>query len=162
MILRTIAITSGTVLLLAAVLYGRSADSTEPVENLGTLTCTASPGDKDLLGPEVRLSCAYEPTEGAKASFAGTIKRIDGQAQSDGKVVLVWAVLGPKADDTAAQLEGRYQGASTEGGRPNETGLVGGNGGHITLRPLTVDPGVGVGENAALTVMELQLSAMKA
>jgi len=166
MISRATIIASAAAGLSAALLYGYAAKSTEPATNLGTLTCTASPDDKDLLGAEQRVSCVFEPLTGSKASLDGTIKRIGGQSPVEAKVVLVWAVLGPSVDAAAKQLEGRYIGSPAEGrgtGDGRETnvgGLVGGNGGHFALRPLALDSSLG--ENAAIAVLELQLSSIKA
>ena len=124
--------------------------------------CVASPGEKDMLGPERQLSCTFEPLTGAKANFTGVVKRGGGgdEATSHAKTVLVWAVLGPRIDAAASQLEGRYVGAVGEGQGVNAPGLVGGHGGRIVLRPLTLD--ADLGENASVAVLELQLSSMKA
>jgi len=146
--------------LSAALLYGYAAKSTEPAAHLGTLTCTASPEDKDLLGAEQRVSCVFEPLAGTKANLDGVIKRTGAPSSVEAKFVLVWAVLGPKIDGAAKQLEGRYIGTRGEGRETSVSGLVGGNGGHFTLRPLTLEPNIG--ENAAIAVLELQLSAMRA
>ena len=136
------------------------AEAAEPVANIGTLTCVASPGEKQQLGPERALSCTFEPLEGPKAQLTGVVKRIGAQTPGDAKIVLAWSVLGPKIGGPASQLEGRYIGAIGEGRGANATGLVGGASGSITLRPLTLDPNIG--EDAALAVVELQLAAMKA
>lgn len=160
MTLRAILTVSAAMALFGAALYGHTAKSTEPMASMGTLTCIAEPGEKDLLGPEQRVSCEFEPLSGSKASLAGMIKRVGTQVPSDVKVVLAWAVLGPVSAVASEQLEGRYVGVGGEGRGVDTIGLVGGSGGHITLRPLMLDPAVG--ENAAHAVLELQLIAMKA
>ncbi len=145
---------------LVASVSSMTVEAVEPLANMGTLTCVASPGETEPLGPERQLSCTFEPLTGAKAQMTGTVKRIGAQTPSDAKIVLAWTVMAPKIDTPVNQLEGRYVGAVGEGRGANSTGLVGGAGGHITLRPLTLDPNIG--ENAALAVLELQLAAMKA
>ncbi|MGD9802027.1 MAG: DUF992 domain-containing protein [Hyphomicrobiaceae bacterium] len=145
---------------LAVVLSGSVAQSNEPVANAGTLTCVASPGDKDTLGPERAVNCVFEPLKGTKANLSGTIRRLGVQAPADAKLVLVWSVLGPTVDTASKQLEGRYVGTVGEGRGANAAGLVGGGDGHIALKPLTLD--LDTGENAAQAVLELQLSAMDA
>jgi hypothetical protein len=129
----------------------------QPVANMGTLTCAASPAEKELLGPDRKLSCTFEPLTGAKASFVGTIKRADTKNESGAKVILVWSVLGPKVGTSVKQLEGSYHGVV--GSEAN--GLVGGAAGDIALKPVTPDE-LDLGETAALAVLELQLAAMKA
>jgi hypothetical protein len=144
-----------------AFLTTGAVGAAEPVANIGTLTCIASPGEKEQLGPERELSCSFDPLQGPKAQLKGVVKQIGGQATpGDAKIVLVWSVLGPEIGGPASQLEGRYIGAYGEGRGANATGLVGGESGSIALRPLNLDPNVG--ENAALVVLELELSAMKA
>ncbi|MGE0766657.1 MAG: DUF992 domain-containing protein [Hyphomicrobiaceae bacterium] len=138
----------------------RPSTATEPVANIGTLTCVASPGDKETLGPERRVSCTFEPLTGPKANLGGTIKRVGAKTPSDAKIILAWSVMGPQVGATVKQLEGRYVGAVGEGRGANASGLVGGHGGHITLQPLTLDPNIG--KNAALAVLELHLAAIKA
>ncbi len=137
-----------------------AAEAAEPIANIGTLTCVASPGEKEQLGPERALSCTFEPLKGPKAQLKGVVKQIGAQMPGDANIVLAWSVLGPEIGGPARQLEGRYLGAIGEGRGVNATGLVGGESGSIALRPLTLDPNIG--ENATLTVLELQLSAMKA
>jgi hypothetical protein len=132
----------------------------EPLANMGTLTCVASPGETEPLGPERQLSCTFEPLIGPKAQLKGIVKQVGAQTAGDAKIVLAWTVLAPKVDTPAKQLEGRYVGAIGEGRGANATGLTGGASGSITLRPLTLDPNIG--ENAALAVVELQLAAMRA
>jgi hypothetical protein len=129
----------------------------QPVANMGTLTCAASPAEKELLGPDRKLSCTFEPLTGAKASFIGTIKRAGTKNESGAKVILVWSVLGPKVGTSVKQLEGSYHGVV--GSEAN--GLVGGAAGDIALKPVTPDE-LDLGETAALAVLELQLAAMKA
>jgi hypothetical protein len=131
-----------------------------PIANVGTLTCVTSPGDQDTLAPERQLSCTFTPISGVKAQMRGTIKRIGAQTRSDAKVVLAWTVMAPELGAPAKQLEGRYVGSIGEGRDANATGLIGGAGGNIALRPLNLE--ANKGENAALAVLELHLSAMKA
>jgi hypothetical protein len=147
---------------LLAMMWGALAVSmpvavAQPVANMGTLTCAASPAEKELLGPNRKLSCTFEPLTGAKASFIGTITRAKAKSTSDAKIILVWSVLGPKVNTSVKQLEGSYHGVV--GSEAN--GLVGGAAGGIALKPVTPDE-LGLGETAALSVLELQLAAMKA
>lgn len=150
---------AAVVLICASSVWSIAA---EELGEIGTLTCVASPGEKELLGPERELSCTFEPLNGAKVELKGVVKQVGtNTAPGTGKIVMVWSVLGPQKDGPPSQLEGRYIGALGESkigaGSP---GLVGGASGNLTLRPLT--PAPETGENIALAVIELQLVAMKA
>ena len=75
--------------------------------------------------------------------------------------MLVWSVLGPSVDTPVKQLEGRYLGSlASERDEDDAAGLVGGANANIRLKPLTLDPQLGT--NAALSVLELELAAMRA
>jgi hypothetical protein len=128
----------------------------QPVANMGTLTCAASPAEKELLGSDRQLSCTFEPLTGAKASLVGKIKRDETRNESGAKIILVWSVLGPKVGTSVKQLEGSYHGVA--GSEAN--GLVGGATGDIALKPVTPD-NLDLGETAAFAVLELQLAAIK-
>lgn len=126
--------------------------------NIGTLICTVSPGTAEPLGVERTLSCNFDPVSGVKASFTGIVKRVGAIAPGQRKIVVAWSVVGP-ADASAEQLEGRYVG-SLEKQRDTAAGLVGGRDGTIRLQPLAVGPDVG--ENAAVSIIDLELSGMRA
>lgn len=146
-------------LALAAITTGASPVNVQAAAaNLGTLICTVSPGTSEPLGDERKLSCNFEPVSGVKASFSGIVKRMGAVAPGQRKIVLAWSVVGP-ADASAEQLEGRYVG-SLEQQRATAAGLVGGKNGDIRLQPLAVAPDVG--ENAAVAIIDLELSGMRA
>lgn len=72
--------------------------------------------------------------------------------------MIAGSVVGP-ADASAELLEGRYVGSLEQQGA-TAAGLVGGRDGSIRLRPLTVAPDMG--ENAAVAIVDLELSGMRA
>jgi hypothetical protein len=133
----------------------------QPNANLGTLTCTVDPATEETFGVERELSCTFQPIAGPKIDLVGAVKRLGADVGGQGKVVLVWSVLGPTLDTPLKQLEGRYLGSLTsERGEADAAGLLGGANGNIRLKPLTLDPQLGT--NAALSVLELELATMKA
>lgn len=146
-------------LTLAAMTTGANAAAAQAAAaNIGTLICTVSPGTAEPLGAERKLSCNFEPVSGVKASLSGVVKRVGAVAPGQRKIVIAWSVVGP-AGASAEQLEGRYVG-SLEQQRATAAGLVGGKNGDIRLQPLAVAPDLG--ENAAVAIVDLELSGMRA
>ncbi|MGE0701655.1 MAG: DUF992 domain-containing protein [Hyphomicrobiaceae bacterium] len=146
--------------ILALAAHSRLVAAAEPVANIGTLTCVASPASKEPLGVERELSCTFAPVTGPQAKLTGVVKRLGAQVPGQAKIVLAWSVLAPDVATPAQSLEGRYVGSLGAPRNSESVGLVGGKGGGIALRPLTVAPDVG--SNAAISVVELELSAMRA
>jgi len=145
-------------MLVASLAAGQAQ---QPGTNVGTLTCTLDPATKEPFGVERELSCSFEPLVGPKADFVGVVKRLGAEAPGKAKIVLVWSVHAPSMETSLNELEGRYLGdLSAERSHGDTPGLVGGGKSNITLRPLTIDPSIG--KNAAISVLELELVAMKA
>jgi hypothetical protein len=148
-------------IITSALLLTGSLALAEPIANLGTLTCTVDPGTKEPFGVERELSCSFEPIVGSQVTFVGVVKRLGADVAGHAKIVLVWSVLGPSVDTPVKQLEGRYLGSlASERDQNDAAGLVGGANANIRLKPLTLDPQLG--GNAALSVLELELAAMRA
>lgn len=144
----------------SVMLLSGSLALAQPVANLGTLTCTVDPATKEPFGVERELSCTFEPVVGSKVDLVGVVKRLGTEIGGQQKIVLVWSVLGPSLDTPIKQLEGRYLGSfASPRNEADSAGLVGGAEANIKLRPLTLDPQLGT--NAAISVLELELAAMK-
>ena len=143
--------------LLASV---GAAPAQQPLANAGTLTCTLDPGTKEPFGVERQLSCSFEPVVGPKAKFAGVVKRLAAENPSQAKIVLVWSVRAPSTEIPLKQLEGPYVGKLGPAAPGQPPVLIGGRSGKISLQALTVDPKLGA--NAAVSILELELKAMKA
>ena len=126
--------------------------------NLGTLICTLDPGTRGQVGVERQISCNFNPVSGPNAKFKGIVKRVGAKIPGQRKIVLAWSVLGP-TNGSSDQLEGRYVGA-LESKPSMPAGLTGGRNGRVTLRPLAANPSIG--DNAAVSIMELDLSGMRA
>jgi hypothetical protein len=136
-----------------------SAPAQQPLANAGTLTCTLDPATKEPFGVERQLSCSFDPVVGTKANFVGVVKRLGAESPRQAKIVLVWSVRAPITEIPLKQLEGRYIGKLGPGAPGQEAALIG-KGGKIALQPLTIDPYLGA--NAAISVLELELKALKA
>lgn len=126
--------------------------------NLGTLICTLDPGTREQNAVERQISCNFNPVSGPNAKFKGIVKRVGAKIPGQRKIVLAWSVVGP-TNGSSEQLEGRYVGA-LESKPSMPAGLTGGRNGQITLRPLAANPSIG--DNAAVSIMELDLSGMRA
>ena len=128
---------------------------------VATLTCTVDPATKEPFGVERELSCTFEPVVGSKVDLVGVVKRLGAETGGQERIVLVWSVLGPSLDTPIKHLEGRYLGSlASPRNEADSAGLVGGAKANIVLKPLTLDPQLGT--NAAISVLELELAAMKA
>jgi hypothetical protein len=106
------------------------------------------------------LSCSFERVTGVKAYFVGAVKRLGADVPGKSKIVLIWSVLAPTQDTPISALEGRYVGNLDAERGSGARGLIGGAKSQIELKPLTIAPELG--SNAALSVLELELAAMRA
>lgn len=144
---------------IAAVLsMGADPAAAEVRQNVGTLTCTVEPSSDQ---PK-QITCRYHPTAGgAEAKFTGEIARLGADQRIDSNRVLVWMVLGVpefEASDLEAKFVRKNQSLPTVTEGAGES-LVGGVSDSIALVPPSGReqiPG-----NAAITVLELDLSALK-
>lgn len=150
-------LTTMTTVGLIVSAFSASAQSPKAATNVGTLTCLVAQAQDERNSVVRELSCTFQPTIGAAAKFTGIVKRFGTGIGGGAKTVMVWSVLAPRMDLEPRQLAGRYVGkfgaASTDRG-----GLVGGSANAIRLDPLTKPPA----SNAAISVIELELSAMRA
>lgn len=124
----------------------------------GVLTCTVEPEDRRVRP----LACSFHPSAGGPdARFTGAIARVGLEPQIESNRVLVWMVIGP-AGLEAEDIEGRFVRKNPPGAvvaKKYKEGLVGGSDDTIALVPPSGReqiPG-----NAALTVIELDLKALK-
>lgn len=116
---------------------------------------------RNLSACNANSRAPFEPIAGPKVGLVGVVKRFGAEIASQEKIVLVWSVLGPSSDTRANKIAGRYLGSLDSGRAEGDAvGLVGGADANITLKPLTIDPQLGT--NAAISVIELELTTMKA
>jgi hypothetical protein len=150
--------------LLGAALVGLTATaaSATPVQS-GVLECNVAPGVGFIIGSSRSLSCVFRPARGRPEFYRGTINRIGLDIGATGPGQYAWGVF------TAGfylrphyQLAGDYAGpgvgfALGAGGSANS--LVGGNGGSISLQPLS---GTSTGLNLSAGIGALTLQPVAA
>lgn len=160
---------------VAAVLAMATSDAVAQTDRAlaGRLSCTAEapepnskfdPGDLRAPATEVEVSCTYEPSTGPPSKFTGTIGHSGGTLPDEKnraeKRVYIWLVHGP-AGLSPANLSGIF--TRTEppapGVRPGfEQSLISADGTIALMPPTGTDQTPG---NAALTILELTLSAVR-
>lgn len=133
----------------------------------GRLSCTAEAKEEAPASRESarkhEVSCTFEPTTGTASKFTGTIGQSGGKLPEESggeKRVYIWLVHGP-AGLSAADLSGVF--TRTEPPGPNvrrgfEQALISADGAVALLPPTGADQLPG---NAALTILELSLSAVR-
>jgi hypothetical protein len=145
-----------------------SADPNAAIANAGTLTCVLSAASAN--GTSRSLSCTFVRATGPNAQFSGHVKSFGAVAPEGAKIVLVWSVLAPKADVDVGDLAGRYVGSvyqspqstadAKDQTRSKAGGLIGGSEQSIRLVPMSVGPNLGT--NVAASILDLELTSMKA
>jgi Protein of unknown function (DUF992) len=123
--------------------------------NLGVLTCTLM---KPAQEAAHKMTCGFKPTgTGVEEKYSGTIRE-SGKDLPPGKVVLIWAVLGPAEGKVRAGiLAQRYvKGRGSPGQAPM---LVGETNGAIALQFETNDSAA---TYDTITLMELELAGTPA
>lgn len=133
----------------------------------GRLSCTAeakeeAPASRESASKH-EVSCTFEPTTGTASKFTGTIGQSGGQLPEESggeKRVYIWLVHGP-AGLSAEDLSGIFTRTEPPGAnvrRGFEQALISANGAVSLLPPAGADQLPG---NAALTILELTLSAVR-
>ena len=134
--------------------------------NIGTLTCTLAESGEEVAAPPSQqraMICSFKPSGlGPEESYSGEIRKVGSTTELDGKLVLIWAVMGPSETALApGLLEQSYVGAlsSSIDGKPQRPKmLVGDKDANYGLRPMTDDSS----ENAAgnITVVTLKVKSI--
>jgi hypothetical protein len=154
-----------TVVVLAAFAPGVHAQTDRALA--GRLSCTAeakevAPASRESASKH-EVSCTFEPTTGAASKFTGTIGQSGGtlpESSGGEKRVYIWLVHGP-AGVAAEDLSGIFTRTEPPGAnvrRGFEQALISANGAVSLLPPAGADQLPG---NAALTILELTLSAVR-
>ncbi len=133
--------------------------------NLGTLTCTlAETGEEAATPPSQQrdMVCSFKPAgTGPEESYSGQIKKVGTQTELDGKLVLIWVVMGPdEREMKPGLLEQSYVGelSSSIDGKPQAPKmLVGNKDSAYGLRPMTDGS---ESANGNMTVVELKLRSV--
>lgn len=127
---------------------------------VGQLRCSVAGGVGFLITSSRALNCRYEPANGSRPQhYVGTIGRfgldvgVQGPGRLDWGVVSLGGAIGPGA------LQGSYAGgtaSATVGVGVGANALVGGNGGAVTLQPLSVQTQSGLDLAAGVGTMTLE------
>ncbi len=141
-------------LAVLAVAFIPGPGLTQPAP-IGTLTCTSMPSKARATADAV-LSCSFKGTSGLQFQYSGTLLRRGSAIATAGKRVYIWSVLAQREISSGAALVGRYVGQT--GGR--SAGL------HSQKRdtPVILNPArtSQLGENSSISVLELNLKAVRA
>ena len=123
--------------------------------NLGVLTCTFVKPAQDTAQ---KMTCGFKPAgSGAEQKYSGSIRE-SGQDLPAGKVVFIWAVLGPADGKIAAgSLSQRY--VKAQGAAAQAPMLVGETNPSIVLQSETND---GAATYDSIIRMELELTGTAA
>src|SRR4029079_693639 len=99
--------------------------------DVGVLTCTLAEHGEKGTEPESQsrpMLCTFKPNaSGPEESYTGEVKKVGSQKALTGKLVLIWAVMGPSDRKLRpAVLEQTYVGEQTEdlGDKPSPTNLI--------------------------------------
>jgi hypothetical protein len=122
--------------------------------NVGVLTCTLAKPDKDV---GQKMTCGFKAAgTGADEKYGGTILG-GGPELTSGKIVLVWAVIGPAdAKMPTGFLSQRYVRGKAAAGQPPI--LIGEKNPAVVLQSETSGPAA----HATITQMELELTGTPA
>jgi uncharacterized protein DUF992 len=134
--------------------------------DIGVLTCTLAEHGETDTEPESQtraMLCSFKPKgTGPEESYSGEIKKVGSQTALSGKLVLIWAVMGPSDRKLKpAVLEQTFVGqAAPDSGDNSKTPkmLVGETDKAYGLQPITND---GHESNAgdSITVVALRLKS---
>jgi hypothetical protein len=148
---RKIALRAAGVLLAA----GTTAAAAQPAP-VGTLTCTSMPS-KERAAADAVLSCSFEGASGTKFQYAGALLRRGVATTPPGKRVYFWSVLGEREISSGADLAGRFVGPT--GGESAGILSLGRDASIVLKPPVNTSQ---LGDNSAISVLELNLKAVRA
>ncbi|MES1179961.1 MAG: DUF992 domain-containing protein [Hyphomicrobium sp.] len=134
--------------------------------NIGTLTCTLAESGEEAEAPPSQqrdMVCSFKPVgAGAEEMYSGQIKKVGTRSELDGKLVLIWVVMGPdEREMKPGLLEQSYIGelsASADGKAQAPKMLVGSKDSSYGLRPMTDDNSESPTGN--VTVVELKVRSV--
>lgn len=132
--------------------------------DIGVLTCTLSEGGEKDTNPDSQtraMLCSFKPAgTGPEESYTGEIKKVGSQTELSGKLVLIWAVMGPSDRDLKpAVLEQTYVGEAADNPRDKTKPaklLVGERDNAYALHPISDDKAE-PGASESVTVVALRL-----
>jgi hypothetical protein len=142
----------------AALLALGVSSAADAAMRIGVLRCHVEGGEGYVVGSAHEARCIFTGEGGRHERYVGRMSRIGLDIGVKHRTVLVWAVFAPSAIHHHA-LAGEYVGASADvaagiGGGANA--LIGGNGGTISLQPLSLQHETGVAAGAGAAKLELR------
>ncbi len=147
---------------LSAALVGFAATPSSAAVRSGLLDCRVSPGIGFVITSSRALSCVYRPRHGRPEFYVGTVRRFGLSIGVTGPGRFVWGVFTVAPRGTPFPLAGEYAGVgagATVGVGLSANALVGGNGGSVSLQPLSVGAQTGLALSAGVGAMVLEPAA---
>ena len=134
--------------------------------DVGVLTCTLAEHGEKGTEPDSQtraMLCTFKPKgTGPEESYTGEVKKVGSQTALTGKLVLIWAVMGPSDRQLSpAVLEQTYVGEQTDGSSENSTAtkiLVGETDKAYGLQPI-MDEKHEPNASQSVTVVQLKIKS---
>lgn len=150
-------------LVLAGSIAGFGLAAQAQGARVGALECTVSGGTGFVITSSKALNCDFTPAGGRSEHYFGTINRYGLDIGITGPGKLEWVVLAPGSYPGPGSLQGSYTGVgggATVGAGATANVLVGGNGGSLSLQPLSVSGQIGLNITAGIGQITLDYVPM--
>ena len=148
----------------ALAVGGLTASAQAQGARAGMLECNVSGGTGFIITSSKALDCFFIPDGGGpQEHYMGTITRFGLDIGITGPGKMAWGVLAPSSYPRPGALQGTYSGVSggaTVGAGATANVLVGGNGGTLSLQPLSVSGQVGLNVTAGIGQMTLDYAPL--
>ena len=126
----------------------------------GQLQCNVAGGVGFIITSSRALNCEFTPANGARPQhYVGTIGRFGLDVGMQGPGKLSWGVVSAGGAVGPGALSGSYAGgtaSATVGVGVGANALVGGNGGQLTLQPLSMETQSGLDLAAGVGTLTLE------
>ena len=150
--------------LAALVVGGLTVSAQAQGARIGLLECNVSGGTGFVITSSKALDCFYSPSRGRpQEHYMGTIDRFGLDIGMTGPGKLSWGVLASGPYPGPGALQATYTGVgggATVGAGATANVLVGGNGGSLSLQPLSLSGQIGLNVTAGIGQMTLQYAPL--
>lgn len=126
---------------------------------VGLLTCHVESGWGYVIGSSKDMKCDYQPNEGERDHYTGSISKLGVDIGYVNSAIIVWDVVAPSSDVRPGALQGDYAGATasaTVGAGIGAHVLLGGFDKSIALQPVSVEGNTGLDIAAGVGEMSLR------
>jgi uncharacterized protein DUF992 len=126
---------------------------------VGVLTCHVESGWGYVIGSSKDMKCSFEPNDGERDRYTGSISKLGVDIGYTSSAVIVWDVVAPSSDVRPGALQGDYAGATasaTVGAGIGAHVLLGGFDKSIALQPVSVEGSTGLDVAAGIGEMRLR------